>query len=197
MEAFAYSRDLTPLLLAFILLSAIELPVVGLLLPWATARLIVLILSVWSLLWTIGFLASMRVHPHLLDDDGVRIRHGASTDIRIPSQAIASVAAKKERFAERIHIDERDEGRILNVTVFKQTNVTIALQRPTAIQLGDEVHEITQAQLYADDASGLVTTVRSRLESQRPAGGSSLSRSRVYTERRDASTEGSRSRGVR
>lgn len=91
------------------------------------------------------------------------------------------MVAKKERFADtkRMHIDERDDSRILNVTVFKQTNVSIALQQPTAIKLGDEVHEITQAQLYADDASGLVTAVRSRLESRQPPGELSLTSSEV------------------
>ncbi len=44
---------------AFIFVSVLELVVVHLLLPWETVRLIADVLSIWGLVWMVGFLASM------------------------------------------------------------------------------------------------------------------------------------------
>ena len=57
-EVFSYAKELAPLMGAFIFVSAIELPVVHVLLPWETVRLVLLVLSVWGLLWMIGFRAA-------------------------------------------------------------------------------------------------------------------------------------------
>ena len=46
--------QLLPLLAAFIFVSLIELPVVHLLIPWDTVRLVALVVSVWGLLWMLG-----------------------------------------------------------------------------------------------------------------------------------------------
>jgi hypothetical protein len=70
---FSYARQILPLLAAFIFVSLIELPVVHLLIPWDTVRLVALVVSVWGLLWMLGLLASMKVFPHLLDDAELRI----------------------------------------------------------------------------------------------------------------------------
>ena len=82
-EACSYAKQVSPLFAVFIFVSAIELPVVRILLPWDTVRLVVDVLSVWGLLWMVGMLASVRVFPHLLDEDGLRIRYGTTVDIRI------------------------------------------------------------------------------------------------------------------
>ena len=94
-EAFAYHRQIAPIMGAFIFVSVIELPVVHLLIPWATVRLVVLFLSVWGLLWMIGLLASMKVFPHLIDDEGLRVRYGTSVDVFVPWDAVERVAAKR------------------------------------------------------------------------------------------------------
>jgi hypothetical protein len=94
-EAFSYAKDLAPLLGAFIFVSLIELPVVHVLLPWETVRLVAVVLGVWGLLWMVGFLASMKVFPRLLDDDGLRVRNGTSVDIRVPWDAVASVTGRR------------------------------------------------------------------------------------------------------
>ena len=73
-QAFPYSRDVAPIMGAFIF---------------------VYVLSVWGLLWMIGFLAGMRVFPHLLDDHGLRVRHGTTLDLRIPWEAVATVRARR------------------------------------------------------------------------------------------------------
>ena len=58
-EAFGYSREVTPLLLVWIFASAIEIPFFHLLIPWHSVRVIGLVVSVWGLLWMLGFLAGL------------------------------------------------------------------------------------------------------------------------------------------
>jgi hypothetical protein len=85
---FPYAKEVSPLLGAFIVVSALELVVVHLVLPWATVRTVLLVLSIWGLVWMIGFLASMRVFPHLLDEAGLRLRYGTSVDVRVPGRRL-------------------------------------------------------------------------------------------------------------
>lgn len=164
-QSFPYAKEATPLIAVFIFVSVIELPVVGLLLPWATVRLVVLLLSLWTVLWMVGLLATIRVHPHLLDDDGVRLRQGASTDIRIPWEAIAAVTACRGRMQtrERLQIEPSDDGPILNVPAMKRTRVEIALRQPTPVKLPNGVEEVTRVRLYADNPNAFTAAVRERL----------------------------------
>lgn len=171
-QAFPYAREATPLMVAFIFVSVIELPVVGLLLPWAPVRLVVLLLSLWTVLWMVGLLATVRVHPHLVDDDGLRLRQGARTDIRIPWEAIATVTARRGRVRtrERLHVEQSDDGPILNVPAMKQTRVEIALRQPTRVKLPGGVEEVTRVRLYADNPTAFIAAVRERLARRRDVG---------------------------
>jgi hypothetical protein len=171
-QAFPYAKEATPLMAAFIFVSIIELPIVGLLLPWPTVRLVVLLLSLWTVLWMLGLLATIRVHPHLLDDDGLRLRQGATTDIRIPWEAIATVSAHRGRIQtrERVHIEQGDDGPILNLPAMKRTRVDVALHRPTLLKLPGRVEEIAHVRLYADNPNAFIAAVRERLVSRRDVG---------------------------
>jgi hypothetical protein len=159
-EAFSYSRQIAPIMGAFIFVSLIELPVVHLLIPWDAVRIAALIVSVWGLLWMVGMLASMKVFPHLLDGDGLRIRYGTSTDIHIPREAIASVKARRRSVDTRHHVHV--DGTVVSVPVMKQTRVDVVLHGPTAIELPDGRAEVTEVRFYADDAGGLVRSMLSR-----------------------------------
>jgi Bacterial PH domain len=164
-QAFSYAKELAPLMGAFIFVSLIELPVVHLLLPWDTVRLIAAVLSVWGLLWMIGLLASMKVFPHLIDDNGLRIRYGTTTDIRIPWDAIASVTTRRHSVPTRHHVElERsDDETVLNVPVLKQTKIDVELHQPTTIKLPKHTTQITELRFYADDPRAFVTSARKRL----------------------------------
>jgi len=156
-EAFAYHRQIAPLLGAFIFVSAIELPVVHLLIPWDTVRLVVLFLSIWGLLWMVGLLASMKVFPHLLDDAGMRIRYGTSIDVFVPWDAVESVTAKRRSVESGSSLQVEDG--VATVPVMKQTRVDVALRTPVVVA-GEEV---TEVRLYADSAKTFVPAARARL----------------------------------
>jgi len=156
-EAFAYHRQIAPLLGAFIFVSAIELPVVHLLIPWDTVRLVVLFVSVWGLLWMFGLLASMKVFPHLLDEEGMRIRYGTGIDVFVPWDAVESVAAKRRSVESGRSLQV--EAGVATIPVMKQTRVDVTLRTPVVVA-GEEVSEV---RLYADSAKTFVPAARERL----------------------------------
>ena len=171
-RAFSYARQVSPIIGAFIFVSLVELPVVHLLLPWDAVRIAALVVSVWGLLWMVGLLASMKVYPHLIDDAGLRIRYGTTTDIRIPWEAVASIGARRRSVptGRHVHLEHGDDGAtVANVAVMKQTRVDVVLRRPTAIELPDSTEQLTGVRFYADDARGFVATARERLADREPA----------------------------
>lgn len=165
--AFPYIGAIAALLWAFIFVSAIELIALHLLLPWETIRLIVDIVSIWGLIWMLGFMASFKVHPHLVSDSGLRIRNGAATDITVPWDAIARVGVR-ERSRDKstaIQLDQDEQGTVLNVVVGSRTNVNVTLLRPLVVPLSKGEEPVTEIRLYADDARGLAKHVREHLAS--------------------------------
>jgi Bacterial PH domain len=164
-ERFSYARDVTPLIAAFIFVSLIELPVVHLLIPWDTARLALLIVSVWGVLWMVGYLAGVRVFPHLLDDQGIRIRYGTSADIRIPWEAVAGVSAQRRNLEHGRHVSVT--GGVVSVAVTKMTKVDVALHGPTMLELPDGPEEVAEVRLYVDEPRSFVVSANRRREAGR------------------------------
>src|SRR4051812_590969 len=83
-RAFGYAAVITPVLVAFIVVSAIELPVLHLVLPWRGVRLLADIAGIWGLVWMLGLMASVRGYPHVVSDAGLRIRSGGTISIDVP-----------------------------------------------------------------------------------------------------------------
>jgi hypothetical protein len=160
-QEFSYAKEVTPIVLVFIFVSALEVLVVDLLLPWEPVSLALLVVGVWGLLWMVGYLASMRVFRHLLDDRGIRIRHGKAVDIRVPWDAIAEVSARRGRVPTNKRLQVEDA--VVHVAVLKQTRVAVRLHEPTAIELPDGPRDIVEAHLYVDDPRGFVAAARDRL----------------------------------
>jgi hypothetical protein len=150
--------------------SAVELVAFHLLLPWDTVRLVADVLGVWGLLWMLGFTAGFAVHPHLATAGGLRVRHGVSTDVLVPWEAIDSVGSRlRSREKSRaVQLDRAEGGTTLNVVITAQTDVELVLRHPLRVQLpgGEEV--VTRLHLFADDARGLAAHVRRQLT---PTGG--------------------------
>ena len=160
-QALAYGKDERPLLLAFIFLSAIEIPVVHLLLPWEAARLTLLALGVWGLLWMLGRLAAMKVHPPLIGPDGLRIRYGTFVDLKIPWDHIedarllrASVASKSS-----LHVAEGQSGAVASVPVMRMTRIAVRLRLPLTVPFDGGTRTVREVRLHADDPAAYVAAV--------------------------------------
>ena len=133
---FGYGKELGPVIGAIIFGSALELVVVHLLLPWETIRLIADILSLWGLLWMVGYLAGVLVYPHLVGPDELRVRYGAGVDHRIPWDAVAEVKVKRRSAS--------DEDGVTTVAVLNRTKVDVRLR------------DGTEVRVFVDDTKGFV-----------------------------------------
>jgi hypothetical protein len=165
-QPFRWAGTLTPLMIVFIAVSAIELPILHLLLPWKVVRLVVDILSVYGLLWMNGLLATLRVYPHVATDDGLRVRQGIAVDFTVPWEAVAAVRSRNRPVEGKgVQIERSETGVIAQVGVMKQTTVDLVLREPTVIALPQTDGEpVIEVRLYADDADALVRRARRHLD---------------------------------
>ena len=162
-EAFPYVSAAAPVLWTFIVLSAVEIPLVDWLLPWPSLRIALLVVGVYGLLWMVGLLAAMRVYPHTVDDGGLRLRSGFSVDVRVPWEAIAAVRVRRRSVegSRTVVVHEAGGRRAVSVAVVASTQVDVELRTPLVLPLartgGRPVDEV---RLAADDPAALVRRLR-------------------------------------
>jgi hypothetical protein len=175
-EAFGYVAVVRPLLLTFIVVSAIEIPAVDLLLShtldWPALRHTAIALGVYGVLWMIGLLAAMQVHPHVVADSGLRVRSGTTVDFTVPWDAVADIAARQRSTpsGKTVEIEQVGDRRIGHVGVADQTNVDVRLRAPQGVPMREGLSEpVAELRLYADDPDALVAAARLRLPVVAPA----------------------------
>ena len=162
---FGYSDIVMPAFIGFIVVTAIEIPVLHLILPWQTVRIILFILGVQGLLWMIGLLASLRIHPHVVGASGLRVRNGSSIAIDIPWDAIAAIRTRIRSLptGKTIQFDP-DDASVLSIAMSSQTNVDVVLREPMTVPLpGRAGRPITELRFFADDQRGLADRAREHL----------------------------------
>jgi hypothetical protein len=164
---FPYSSAMNPVLIAFIAVSAIEIPVAHLLIPWTWLQLIVLIFGIWGLGWMLGLLASVQLHPHLADRGGLRIRNAASIDLAVPWDAIASVGQRLRSLdsSKALQQQETRGGTAVIVAVTSQTNLELRLNRPVIFELTKGPVEAIEVRCYADDPAAMAAAIRAKITS--------------------------------
>lgn len=167
-----YHRPVLTILIVFIVLSAVEIPILDLIVhPWPAVRIPVLILGIWGLTWMIGLLCAMLLRPHAVGPDGVRIRNGLEVDVHVPWDVIASVAISKR-------VDEPKQPRITTrgtatagedveyaERVQDETNIEIELEHPFTITLPGLAprggkHQATRIRLWADEPRAFLDAAR-------------------------------------
>ena len=93
--ALTYHRSVLPVIIVFIVVSAIELVVVDVLVHrWPAVRIPLLVLGIWGLTWMIGFLAAHLTRPHAVGPDGIRARFAADVDVEVPWDAVDAVSRR-------------------------------------------------------------------------------------------------------
>jgi hypothetical protein len=162
---FGYSDAIKPILWAFIILSAIEIPVFHLLIPWPTVRFIGLLAGAYGLLWMIGLLASLRVYPHVVTHTGLRIRYATSVDISLPWTDIAELRTRGRTLdsGATVQLDDTGEGTTASIAISHRTNIELDLRRPLTVTLPKGEQVITQLRFFVDDQAGFVLAARESL----------------------------------
>jgi hypothetical protein len=162
-EHFTYAKAVTPVMWLWIFASAAEIPLVHLLVPWEGVRFVLLLASVWGLVWMVGLLASLYVYPHLLGPATLRVRYGASHSIMLPWDAVASLTHRRQDLDSSVWTlqpRETDSGIDLQVGVSGQVNVHAHLRRPTVVTTSKGPMEVVELSFFADDPQALVAHAR-------------------------------------
>ena len=177
-ETFTYAQTVSMVMWLWIFASAVEVVVAHLLVPWPAARITLLMLGVWGLVWMVGFLASLKIYPHLLSDTGLRVRHGATVDISVPWEAISSLSVHRRDLPSTIRTlqpRETDRGTNLQVGVSGEVNVHAALREPTTVRTPKGDFDISELSFFADEPRPLVARASaSGLREPRPDAASAL-----------------------
>jgi len=167
---FGFHKPVHTILIVFIVLSAVEIPIIDLIVhPWPGVRIPLLVLGIWGVTWMIGLLCAHLMRPHTVGADGIRVRGGLETDILLSWNHIASVARdrrvdqpKSRKFAEA------DGSRTLMLRINDETVIEIELERPTVVCLpghganGGE-QTVTAVRIWVDDAQAFMDEVRKYL----------------------------------
>lgn len=123
---FGYTRGTMTLPLVLIVLSAVELVVVHFLVPWDWLRLLLLILTIWGVLFMLGVLALRVVHPHLVHEGRLHLRWGRDSVLATPLVNIRRAV----RLVNHAHTQPEIIGQRLVLTAFQSTNVLILFAEP-------------------------------------------------------------------
>ena len=167
---FGYHKPVFTVLMIFIVLSAVEIPIIDLIVHrWPAVRVAFLVLGIWGVTWMFGLLCAYLMRPHTVGPDGIRVRQGLETDIHLSWDDIASVARvtrvdepKSPRF------EETDDARVLVFRMQDETDIEIELERRTVVRLpglapkgGEQV--ITGLRIWVDDPRAFMDAVRTHL----------------------------------
>jgi hypothetical protein len=166
-EPFAYLGVVKPILGVFIGLSIVEVPIFDLIVrkvvPWDPARWIMLVLSVWGLLWMVGFFASLKIHPHVVGDEGIRVRLGAGLDFIVGWDDVDTVRKRHRSMpsGKSVQIEQDGDRRVLHIVMASQTSVDVRLRRPVTFRLPKgETEPVDEVRVYADDPDAFVRKAR-------------------------------------
>jgi len=166
-DGFAYDAPVRTILVVFIVLSAVEIPIIDLIVhPWPAVRIPLLILGIWGLTWMIGLLCAYRMRPHTVGPPGIRVREGLEIDVDLPWEVVASVArAARTDPPKAPRVGGPHGARVLALRMQDATNIEIALEAPTDVRLPGlaprgGVHAVATVRLWVDDPDGFLAAVR-------------------------------------
>lgn len=150
-----------PLAIAFVPAFVAEATVVHLLVPdglgWL--KLAPLALSLYGLLWILGWAIGLRTFPHRLHADVLDLRLGSLYRACVPLDSIVSVSHERAKSGTRTRLDATGDAVALRVGGRVDLHVTldraIAVRRP----LGEPL-QVTSISFAADDAARLAGRMR-------------------------------------
>ena len=158
-----YHRPVLTVLFIFIGLSAVEIPILDLIVHrWPAVRIAMLILGIWGVTWMVGYLCAMLMRPHTVGPDGIRVRNGLEIDVPVSWDDVASVEIarrvdepKQPRVADREYAERMQD----------ETNILVTLERPVEINLPGlpprgGTHRVESIRLWADDPKAFLAAAR-------------------------------------
>ncbi|MEI5585355.1 MULTISPECIES: hypothetical protein [unclassified Agromyces] len=167
---FGYHKPVFTILMVFIVLSAVEIPIIDLIVhPWPAVRISFLILGIWGLTWMIGLLAAYLMRPHAVGPEGIRVREGLEIDLLLTWDDIASVARERRVDEPKTpRVTESGGTRTLSLRMQDETVILIELERPTEVRLPGSPprggrQSVEAVRIWADDPAGFMGAVRQHI----------------------------------
>lgn len=163
-SGFAYHSPVFTILMIFIVLSAVEIPIIDLIVhPWPWIRIPLLALGIWGLTWMIGLAAGFLTRPHAVGPAGIRARQGADIDVDLPWEAVASVERSRDVAEKAPKLRDEAHGRTLSLRMANETNILIVLERPLTTRLSGREVSFDAVRLWVDDVDGFLDAVRTHI----------------------------------
>jgi hypothetical protein len=160
--AFSYHGPVRATVIAFIVVSALELVVVDLLVRrWPTVRIVLLVLGVWGLVWMFGMLFGFLTRPHAVGPAGVRVRSGAEVDIALDWDVIDAVVLRKRiaRDEQPLVTDDGRGGCALHLRMEHATNLDVRLTQRVQVRLPHGTETVSTIHLFADAPQAFLSEV--------------------------------------
>jgi len=163
-SAFAYHSPVMTILIVFIVLSAVEIPIIDLIVhPWPAVRIPLLILGIWGVTWMLGLLFGFLTRPHAVGPEGIRVRQGVDIDVDLPWDVVASVERSRDIAEKAPKVRDEAHGRTLALRMANETNILILLEHAVTTKLGGDTVDVDAVRLWADDLEGFMTAVRTHI----------------------------------
>lgn len=168
-SAFPYHAPVFTVLMIFIVLSALEVPILDLIVHrWPPVRIAFLVLGIWGVTWMVGLALGYLTRPHAVGPDGIRVRQGAELDLDLPWELVRSVERAPQRDEKLPNkklakVVDEPGGRTYLVRIANETNVRIELERPIDVRLPHADDRIEAVRLWVDDVDGFMSAVRTHM----------------------------------
>jgi hypothetical protein len=162
----SYTSRIGVMLWVTILLSPVEIVAVHLLLPWHVVRTVVLVVSLVSLVWMVGFTLALQQRPHVLDADRLELRftHLREVVVRLADVADARVTTTVDH---RRSLEVGDGA--VSLSVLGESSVRLRLHPGSTVLVDGAAVAAEQVTFFADDPRAAVRELRARTF-QRAAG---------------------------
>jgi hypothetical protein len=166
-SAFSYHQPVLPILIVFVVVSAVELVVVDVIVHrWPPVRIPLLVVGIWGLTFMVGLLFGMLVRPHAVGPDGIRIRSGSEIDIPLTWDDIYSVTLRTRTIQEKepkVTQDEQGEA-TLHLRIVNETNLEIRLEESLPLRLPHGTETVSVVAIFADDPKAFLAEARRHLQ---------------------------------
>ncbi|WP_086819610.1 hypothetical protein [Allokutzneria sp. NRRL B-24872] len=125
--AVRHAGESTTILVALLVASLVEIVAVEFLVPWATVRWILLVLSICGIFWLLSYIAALITRPHVVGPENLLLRNGTGLSLTFPLAAVRTVRAERKGNHER---QVAVVGETLNIAAGDTTTVFVELDPP-------------------------------------------------------------------
>lgn len=130
-QPMSYGSEIRPIMWVMIFLTPLEILAIELLLPWATARIVLLVLAIYGTVWVLGFLGALSSRPHVLGNGTLTLRFVHFVSISVPLHGkVAATMVRHSGYKKSVNIKDA----ILAMPIGDSTNIAIVLGDPVLVR---------------------------------------------------------------